>query len=178
MFKRMLFSALLAMICGWVMLGGIAAETRGSTCGTVTFEYGNPGDLRWIEVITVDVYDGSDSYLFTNVVETDEYGNWCLENQISGSSYIVRARANDTLYGKATNVSAFDLIEIGTLVEGNVDDSHVIDAIDHASVVDSYGRSGLQQDDLDEDGFVGVSDMSLLRKNFGRSDDSGEPPNP
>ena len=145
--------------------------------GQVTFQ-GRPGppDASWVNALTVVVYEqGTSTVVDTYAVTTNSTGGFSFvfdhplgtyDVGVKGSHTLSRLEVGVVIDGAATN------IEFGTLLEGDCDDSDVVDISDFGIVGDAYGSvpaSGNwdERADLNGDGVVDIYDFGLVADNFG-----------
>jgi hypothetical protein len=115
--------------------------------------------------------------LWSDSVTTDASGNF-QQNDIGQGTYNVFIRGLHTLSRRlqVTVQSGTNIINFGTLLEGDANGDNCVNAPDFSILRTAFGQSQGQSGydlraDFNQDGAVNAPDFSLLRTNFGRCGD-------
>ena len=135
-----------------------------------------PPHPRWATDLTLRlVPSGESSPRYVFQITTDENGFFDLDGIVPGS-YEVGAKNRHTLQNQiSANLTAgTNLLDLGTLREGDADDDNFVTLIDFSILANAFGhcQSGTGYDDrvdFNEDQCVSLLDFSLLATNFGQA---------
>ena len=145
---------------------------------------GRPDPAGYVVPLTVkffapgaDVLTGTPLYTF--IENTTRSGSLAVA-QVSGvapGTYDISAVTSHCLTNVKRGVVAdapSTAIDLGTLLEGNADDSNIINITDFGLLAASYGKSSDDigynaQADFDRNGIVNIADFGLLAANYGKS---------
>jgi len=142
------------------------------------------GDPTWVTLLVVRFFDNS-----TKVemgwspinVTTDAYGNFAIVGIVSGT-YDIGIKNYTTLskmaYGKNFTAGSVTLINFGTLIEADCDDSDKTDCSDYSRVLNNYNvwkiadptfwaTYDLWKADYNRDKKIDASDYSAVLNNYG-----------
>ena len=145
---------------------------------------GRPDPAGWVVPLTVkffapgaDVLTGTPLYTF--IENTTKSGSLAIA-QVSGAApgtYDISAVTPHCLTNVKKGVvtdAPSTAIDLGTLLEGNADDSNIINITDFGLLAASYGKSSGDSGynaraDFDRNGIINIADFGLLAANYGKS---------
>jgi len=144
--------------------------------GSVTLQGRPPApDPRWITDLRVNLTvanNPSPSYVFTPT--TDNTGHFTISGIVPGP-YDIQVKNSHTLQNMVTVTltSGVNLIDFGTLREGDTNDDNFVSLLDFSILVTTFGKcqgtTGYDdRADFDEDQCVTLLDFSHLATNFGQ----------
>jgi|GEM_PF-619914 len=151
---------------------------------TVTLQGGSRPDEGWVVPLTVkfftpgsDVLTAPPSYTFN--LTTTKSGSTAIATAsgITPGTYDISAVTPTCLTNVKRGVvtdAPSTAVDLGTLLEGNADDSNVINITDFGIMASAYGKSSgdtgyYAQADFDRSGIINITDFGLLAANYGKS---------
>jgi len=155
----------------------ITGPTAPTVNGQVIFQ-GRPSspDASWVNTLTVVVYEqGTSTVVDTYAVTTNSTGGFSFVFDHAPGTYDIGAKGSHTLSRLEVGVvidSATTNIDFGILLEGDCDNSDVVDIVDFGIVGDAYGTvpgdaNWDERADLNGDGVVDIYDFDLVADNYG-----------
>ncbi|MBN1401832.1 MAG: hypothetical protein JXA74_13400 [Anaerolineae bacterium] len=153
----------------------IGLSVGGSICLQRRYPSGDPS---WITNLRVNIFEpGAEEPLETNArIPTYDDGSFFFYVTNTGIYDVGLKSAHaleNRLYSVEITRGATLNLDFGTLLEGDVDDSNLIDEQDLDLLSDAFGGTSSQAD-LDQDGSVTVLDYSWLYTNFGKAGPNAE----
>jgi len=151
---------------------------------SVILQGGGRPDAGWEVPLTIkfftpgtDVLIGTPLYTFN--LTTTKNGSTAVAqaNGITPGTYDISAVTPTCLINKkagAVITAPLTAIDLGTLLEGNADDSNIVNITDFGILAASYGKSTgdsgyYANADFDCSGIVNITDFGLLAANYGKS---------
>ena len=136
-------------------------------------------DAHWVVPLHVVVTpQGGGAAVFDTEVTTDESGQFELDGLAPGD-YRVWVKGAHTLAvaQDVTIVAGANLVSVGVLREGDIDDNNVVNLTDFSLLAATFGKQigdagYAERADFNGDGVVNLLDFSLLASNFGQAGDT------
>lgn len=148
--------------------------------GHVTMQRPNPAPHpSWSVPASFRLYaPGQATPSFAATVTTDQSGSWFVPVSVSAGSYDACVKNRHTLQNRVpvTMTLGNNVLNLGTLREGDANDDNVVALVDFSILVATFGKcqgaAGYDdRPDFNEDGCVLITDFSLLSMNFGLAGD-------
>ena len=150
---------------------------------SVTLQGGGRPDEGWVVPLTVKFFTpGSDVLtappLYTFNLITAKIDGFAVAEakRIVPGIYDISAATTHCLTNvkKGVVITGSVAVNLGTLLEGNADDSNAINITDFGILAASYGKSSGDsgynaQADFDRSGSINITDFGLLAANYGKS---------
>jgi hypothetical protein len=121
--------------------------------------------------LNVYLFQG-DSLAYHFLVSSDVYGQFAIPEVYPGR-YRLLVKCPHTLarlYGTVDLEPGINMISMGTLLEGDLNDDNMVGILDFSLLRVLFGR-GDRRGDLNQDGIVDMIDFSLLKRNYGERGD-------
>jgi len=138
-----------------------------------------PPSARWAISLTVELLNPTTgAALQTLATTTDNQGHFTLSG-LSAGVYSLRVKGMHTLANRRSSLTlgaGDNIVDMGTLLEGDTDNDNDVDANDASVVNVAFGSvpsSGNwdPRADLNGDGVVNATDMGLVAMNYGQTGD-------
>ena len=141
--------------------------------GIVDLQRRNPrGHSSWITELRINAFQQGQQDPVESSVATSDAEGVAYFYVTDAGIYDIGAKAAHALESRAYGVELHQGynpgIDLGTLLEGDADDSNVIDGADFSLLAASFW-TGAEATDFNEDGITNVLDYSLLYDNYGLS---------
>ena len=159
----------------WITVTVTPSSNPATLNGSVTLQgRPNPPNTQWQVPLQIDFYLPDNTTLVTSYnVTSNNYGSFMITSlppgtytiSIKNSHTLKRVKQNQTL------VEGNNVINFGTLLEGDVDNNNIISLADLGALMSSYNKTAanpgfIANADLNGDGVVNGSDLGLLLSNF------------
>jgi len=125
-----------------------------------------PPDPSWAVPLRLDMYEGQ-TLVERFELFTDVYGKFVLP-QVWAGDYTLFVQSPHTLalLQPLTLVPGANLVHIGPLLAGDINEDNMVDMGDFSLLRELYGSRD-ERADLNHDGAVDILDFALLKSNFG-----------
>ena len=156
--------------------GSVEGASGMEIAGSVTLQgRPDPPDASWSVPLTFRVYEpGQTIPRYEFYPTTDDSGQFTIVDSIAPGTYDLQVKNSHTLSNRRENVtlvSGLNLVNMCTLLEGDADDSDLVDVSDFSKFAACFFKPldfwlFCPNTDFNEDGIVDVGDFSLLNSNF------------
>ncbi len=134
-----------------------------------------PPNARWSVPVSVTLMSASGDYTLNQAPSTDQSGYFTVTTELSPGNYLWRIKHPQTLAnaGSATLVSGTNMIEMGTLSEGDANNDNCVNALDFGILKVAFDKSFPDpfydaRTDFNGDTAVNVGDFNLQKRSFGQ----------